>query len=293
MRTDGEQGVGVESARSWLARFAPFVYAVPETTADQCRDLIARVRRLREESVGVVSGLEVDPGSVEGPELLSTVRHAVASLDGVEEDLRRRLARLAPGDPDGIVDLDALREKMAERAAREELGVATGTAVPEGFKERITGGNRGAAVGLFVFGLGWNAFTLVHATLMIGGMVRAFGWIALGLLLFYAIFFGAGFAMFKGAYETASAVDLELDGWELSVTRTLAGRARRRTWTLGPDSRASAAVPVISRGSGAAAMPALRLSDKDGNEFDIPGGFDPVRRHALERRINAHIAAQA
>ncbi len=292
MRSEGAQGVGVEAARSWLARYAPFVYAVPETTADQCRDMVARVRRLREESSAVLAGLESEAGIAVDPELSSTMRHAVASLDSVETDLRRRLARLAPGDPDGIVDLDILREKIAERAAREELGAATGAEVPAGFKERITGGNRGVAMGLFVFGLGWNAFTLVHAVLMIGGMVRAFGWIALGLALFYAIFFGAGFAMFKGAFETASAVDLELEGWELSVARTFGGRTRRRTWTLGPESRASASVPVVSRGTGAAAMPALRLSDKDGNEFDIPGGFDPVRRHALERRINAHIAAQ-
>jgi len=293
MRMDGIQSSGVEAARGWLARYAPFVYGIPETTPDQCRNLVARLRRLRDESAGVLAGLQEAGETAGDPELLSTVRHAVSSLDGIEEDLRRRLARLAPGDPDGIVDLDALREKMAERAAREELGVATGTEVPTGFKERITGGNRGAATAAFLFGLAWNSFTLVHATLMIGGMARAFGWIALGLLAFYSIFFFAGFAMWKGAYETACAVDLELDGWELSVVRSFAGRVRRRSWTLGPTSRAVAAGSVLSRGTGVAPMPSIRVSDKDGNEFDIPGGFDTVRLHSLERRINAHIAAQA
>lgn len=295
-------GSATERAHRWLARFAPFLYDIPATTAGECRDLIARVRTLRDEGTPLLIALSAqEEASPDDASLTATLREAIPQLDGIEEDLRRRLARLAPGDPDGVVDLGALREKMAERAAREELGETLGVETPGRMEGVLSHGNWVAAGGALIFGTGWTAFTLFHATLMIGGMWKAFGPPALLMLLFYSIFFAVGFGMLYGAAETASKQNFTLDGRTLTVTKTLGAWVRTQTWTLAPATRAEIVdtsvtqlangITIRSGGNRSGPTPMIVMRDVAGKEVRLGAGMTPQERIALCERLNAHLTA--
>ncbi|MEZ5163488.1 MAG: hypothetical protein R2688_07000 [Fimbriimonadaceae bacterium] len=95
--------------------------------------------------------------------------------------------------------------------------------------------NIGAAMGMLIFALGWNGFTTFHATLMIGGMYKAFGVAAFALLLFYAIFFSVGFAIFWGAFLAGAEESIELEGDQLTIKRKLLRFTHRKKHTLDLD----------------------------------------------------------
>jgi len=143
MERFSENSVAEESARQWLARFAPYVYALTVENADDCRAQIERLRGLSVEAGPLVRALETEPSA--DPALLGTLRQAVSTLGGIEDDLRRKLAKLAPGDPAALVDLDDLRERLAERAARAELGESAGVDVPARWNQRLSPANPAAA----------------------------------------------------------------------------------------------------------------------------------------------------
>lgn len=306
MRQEFDQGstggVAAERAHRWIARFAPFVYDVPATTAAECRDLIARVQKLRDEGTPLLLALSAqESDDPEHGALVATLRDAIPQLDGIEEDLRRRLARLAPGDPEGVVDLDALRERMAERAAREELGEAVGVEFPRRLAGRLSPGNWAGAGGALLFGMGWTAFTLFHATLMIGGMWQAFGPLALLLLLFYSIFFAVGFGTLYTAVETASRQEFSLEGRTLTVTKTLGSWVREKRWTLAADARAEIVDPSTAAFTGGVTIrhagnrvssPLLVLRDETGKMVHLAANATPQERIALRDRINAYLEAQ-
>ncbi len=295
MEQFSEKSVAEESARQWLARFAPYVYALTVENADDCRAQIERLRGLAVEAGPLVRALETDPTA--DPALLGTLRQAISTLGGIEDDLRRKLAKLAPGDPAALVDLDDLRERLAERAAREELGETSGVEVPTRWNQRLSPASPAAAVGLFVFGTGWNAFTAVHATFMIGGMASQFGWPAYIMLLFYAIFFGAGFSMWAGAVESGSRQEVEMDGNRLTLVKTLGPWVRRKTWDLDPKEPVVSLDPMEALQSGGMTFtgPGKRLGgavvaiDVSGNEVRLGTGLDAARRDLLAKRINDHL----
>lgn len=251
---------------------------------------------LSAEAPNLLAQLDQLPG-MDDIELRQTFRRAANQLPSVEQDLRRHLARLSPGDPDGIVDLDSLAERLDEREAKQEIGVATYEDIPARLKLQTSPGNLGAAAFMGLFGLGWNAFTLFHATLMISAMYRAFGIGALVLLLFYAIFFTVGFGMLWAAYRMACREDIELDGEELTVRRSLG--PMRTTKSYAVNHEVPAVIGNASTGwSGqttrrhAKPNPVVILTDKSGQPIELGvGASEPVRQEAM-RKINDYLAAQ-
>lgn len=281
----------VDEANSWVARFAPLIMEDEPLTEADVRKRIDVVRQLR----GVGPALRDRLTSVGGPgeqELTSTLGEALEQLDSVERDLRVRLGRLAPGDPTGIVNLDALQDKLAERAARHEVGMMTDLAQPSQLELKISPGSKAAATGIGIFALGWNAFTAVHATFMIGGMFSAFGWPALGLLAFYAIFFAAGGAMAVAALNAASTEEIRIDGMDLSVIRRLGKWERKKIYRLGPESRAEIGMASSGFNSGnnrSGPRPAIIIPDGEGNQVTLGTSATDMQRNAAIAKINAYL----
>jgi hypothetical protein len=276
-------------ANAWVARFAPLVMDGGILTEAHLRERLRIVDELRSEASEVRRRLGGDEAHAA---LVRTVDRAMDQLGPIESELRMALGRLAPGDAAGRADLDLLDMKLAEREAREEMGLAQGPVIPERLEMDTSPGNIPAAIGLGIFGTGWTAFTAVHATFMIGGMAQAFGVLALGLLAFYAIFFAAGFGMLIGATNTAADESIELDGRKLTVWRTLGGWRRSKTYILDPLCEAEiTTLPVegTSTGNHKSFQPHVVLTDERGRPVHIATGTTAAQRQRVRDQINAYL----
>jgi hypothetical protein len=282
-----------EGAHRWLARFAPLLDVPAGLSAADCRRRLELATELRGTSAPVLTALEGQAGAADA-ELLTTLREAAGQLDGVEGDLRERLGLLAPGDPAGIVDLTKIRARLAERAARSELEevVPSATGVRELRLEADTSsGNVAGAIMLGIFAFGWLSFTTVHACFMIGGMAAAFGWMALGLLGFYAIFFAAGFAMAWGAIKTASKERIALDGRQFTLTRHFGLWTWQNTYEMGPNSRAYVVEPSMRQEGSTAKEIAVRTAE--GKEVRFANGLAHYEQERLIERLNEYLQAHS
>ncbi|OWU65159.1 MAG: hypothetical protein CBB60_006135, partial [Armatimonadetes bacterium Cent15-Ar3] len=207
-----------DDANIWLARLSPLLTPKPGLTQDEVEKNINTLRSLQEEA----SDLQYRLGSLWEPgdmELSNTFGNAVTQLPSLEADFRTRLANQRFPGP--RVDLESIQERLAEREAQQELGIPTSVHNALSLSMQTSPRNLVAAGGLSIFALGWNSFTLMHAVLMIGGMWKAMGPVALFLLLFYAIFFGAGFAMIWGVIEALSIEEIELTGRSLVIKKSI------------------------------------------------------------------------
>ncbi|MFN3648694.1 MAG: hypothetical protein ACK47B_03855 [Armatimonadota bacterium] len=231
-RTDTEEGAASRPepsprlrlrASQWLARYSPLLDPPETLSAKECRERLELIPELTRDGAEVEAELQADPNADE--RLLDAVRDARTELDGLETGLRQRLGFLSPGDPAGVVDVDRFRDRLAEAAARREVGKVAGSALPHRLELQTARPNWGTAAFMGVFAFGWLSFTTFHAFMMIGGFATAFGWFALALLGFYAIFFFAGFAMAATALRAASREEITLE------RRTLTVRRRFPLWT--------------------------------------------------------------
>jgi hypothetical protein len=293
--TPNEESHPRELANAWVARFEPLVMGDDTLTDEDVRARLKLVDDLRREAPGVksaISGLE----GVEYLELIQTFRNAEGQLNSIEGDLRKRLARLAPGDPAGLVDLDALQERLSERAARQEMGLPTSTEIPSVLEAKCSPGNIGGAAFMGLFGLGWNSFTAFHATLMIGGMMKAFGIAALALLGFYSIFFAVGIGMLIGAFKMAASEFLRLDGHNLTITQRFGPISRTKRYELDPASRATIGEAEFGgfrpSNSRTKTTPALLLVDTQGRQVSFAQTAASTVREQLRDKINAYLEAQ-
>lgn len=282
-----------QEAEIWVARLAPLLEEDPAATESELRERIARVEELRR----TLPDVFLLKASVEDSDrrLVETVERAARHLPVLEETLRRRLALLAPGDSESRVDLERIQDKLAQLEALQELGLKP-EVVPAGPLEMKTSpGNLGGGAFLALFGLGWTAFTTVHALFMIGGMWRAFGPFALALLLFYGIFWAVGLGMLGLALATASEESIRLDGSTLTVRRRLGPFRQERTYLV--DVRRAARVERVS---GAATegvrqsgwRKAVVLTDTEGRPIVLAAGTTSAQRDEVVRRLNAYLTSQ-
>lgn len=280
-----------DEANAWIARFAPLVMDESVPTEPEVRRRIQSCLQLRSERESLKQRLAAISDS--DPELVHTFDKASNQLESIEDDFRRKLGKLMPGDPDGIADLDQIKDRLAERLARQEMGLEGESAVPEVLELKVGSPNRTAAVGIGVFGLGWTAFTTFHAIIMIGGMFTAFGWGALALLAFYSIFFLAGFTMLAAAAEAASSEHIVLDGRQLTVVKSLGPWIRKKTYQLPADARAAIAEMEIARvrAGNAPAKPStvVQVHDVDGNPIGFGANATDFQRRQTVERVNAYL----
>jgi len=279
-------------ATRWLTRFAPFLDGPEQLGAQDCRDRLALTPELRAEGEAALASLEAQATPLEAP-LLETLRTALGELEHRERDLRRRLAYLAPGDPQGEVDLTEIQARLAEAQARREVESLSPQSTLDGtarLELQTSPGNRAAAVGSGIMGAGVLAFTTVHAIFMIGGMMMAFGPLALFMLAFYAIFWFAAYSLLAAAYRIGSRETVELAGRELTVRRQFGPWKSERKHLLGPHSRAHL-VAASLRQEGSDAKEAT-LTDDAGGEIRLASGRPELEQERLVQRLNEYLAAQ-
>lgn len=264
-------------AERWLARFAPVLEISDEAPASRLKTLQA----LRKEGEPLLIELSAW-ASDEDQTLLTTLREALEHVKDAETVVRAQVAGTS-----APLDLNALREKIAEAAARTELGESVLT--PQRLVLALSRGSWGAAGGIAAFALFWNGFTLVHATFMIGGMWRAFGPLALFLLLFYSLFFGAGFVMAKAALDAASQEEVRIEGSTVTVRKTLGRWVREKVFSVGPQSRAGLELPT-TRAKGSRAM-ALVLNDTEGKTHQFGVGAPEHLKSDYVRQLNSYLSS--
>ena len=277
-----------ETASRWLAQFAPLLGDLDELGAAECRARLEGLPGLRAEGAQALSHLEVHATVADVP-LLTTLRDALRELEAHEADLRRRLARLAPGDPGGEVDLAAIQERLAEAAARREVASWASSAKDGARLELKTSPANWAAAGMLaLFSLGWNAFTTIHAVLFIGGFMQAIGLFALAFLLFYAIFWAVGIGMAYGAFRAASQEQLVLEGSMLTMNRRLFRFSWDRTYRVARSSKA-VLVDASVRQQGSAARD-VAVYDAEGKEVRVASGRPLHEQERLANRLNEYFA---
>lgn len=226
------------------------------------------------------------------PELVETFRQAHGQLESLDNDLRIRLGRLAPGDPASLADLDALQERLAHRQARQELGIATEEEVPSILSLKTGSRSWGGAVGLGTFGIAWTSFTIFHAIMMIGGMTKSIGWGVLGLLGFYSIFFLVGFAMLYAALLALCDESVRIDGLVMTIHRKLGKLDIKRRVHLMPGEQARVGPISSTKNNDAGPSVAILFVDKLGKEVSIGQNLAPKQRERLAEQINAYLATQ-
>lgn len=281
---------------AWLARFAPLVMEPdPSDALDErkAQHRLEVVQTLRQETASLHQ-VSPDFASPEDQELVATFQKAAKQLDSIENDLRAQLARFKPGDPAGNVDLETLQARLAEREAKQEIGAPTEYAVPEVLEMQTQGPNMTKATGLGCMASGVTAFTLFHATFMIGGMFRAFGVGAFALLLFYSIFWFFCYKMFQMAKIAASNEKIELNGDRLKIIQTFMGKPSEvlHQVNLSVPSVVSQSQSFSGNQRGAAPMMAVMLTDAEGKPIEIAHNAPAPMQQQISDRINAYMKVQ-
>lgn len=271
---------------AWVARFAPLVMPGDPPSIPELKEKLQEIDDLR------VTGqiLSSEPVEALNSELVETFQQAQGQLDSIEADLRKRLARLAPGDPAGLADLDALQDRLAEREARQELGVPTEEELGGRLEMKLSEGSWASAIGLGVFGFAWTSFTTVHCILMVGGMSKAFGLAAFGLLGFYALFFLVGFGMLAAAFLALCKEEIVLEGRTLTVKRRFKGMEWKKTYTLLNGTPARLGAPTVK--SSESNSMAIIFTDTSGKEISVGSGLAVAIRDRALAKINAYLAVQ-
>ncbi len=279
-----------EDANAWVARFAPLVLTTDSLTEKDVRDRLTLIDQLKQESPSIADRLKQSATFVD-PTLLNTFTMAAGQLDSVESDLKKTLAKLAPGDPQSTPDLQLISDKLAERQAREELGVSS-DAQPAKLELETSPANWAGAAMMGIFAFGWTSFTTLHAFMMIGGMMKSIGFAALALLGFYAIFFAVGFFMFAGAIAAASTETILLDGHSLTVRRKLGSWKREKHYQLSQLMPSIEDNPTQIRQQGQPIQKCIVLTDVNNKPVRIASGATDALRTNFEKQIEAYLLAQ-
>ena len=278
----------LENADRWLAIFAPMLEFDQAGTAKEMERRIKLLRQLRSNSAEVQRALSSSE-EVGAADRLDVVTKATQQLDSIEDEYQKRLAVEQPGHALSMANLDALKDKLAENAARMEVGADILTPFEGHLEIETAKGSLAAAAGVGIFATGWLSFTTLHAVLMIGGMARAIGWGALALLAFYAIFYFAGFAMAYGAFISGSNETMVVDGTKLRLTRKLGPIRMSREYTLDLTQRAKLGTAQLGTGNSRTGSPVVQLAAADGKTINIGAGSGREQLQVIQQQLNGYI----
>lgn len=289
-----------ERAKGWIAEFAPYLDTIESFEASELRERLKTLEELKREGQELLPLLP-QLWNFDDVAIADTLRSAVEQLPSIESELRRHLSLVSPGDPLGEVNLDVLQEKLSERQARQELGLENSQPVPIVLEEVSSPPNPSVGTTIGIFGLGWTLFTTFHCIMMVGGMFKAFGPLALLLLAFYSMFFMVGYTTLRTAYLAFSAESIQLDRRTLTITRKAGPFVSEKIIELAPDT-----IPAIEstspsnsnsyRGVMSAGRQGLneqiKMTDDHGKEVSIAGFATRESREKLCKKISQYLAVR-
>lgn len=282
----------LENADRWLAIFAPMLEFDQAGTAKEMERRIKLLRQLRSNSAEVQRALS-SSDEVGAADRLDVVTKATQQLDSIEDEYQKRLAVEQPGHALSMANLDALKDKLAENAARMEVGAENLTPFEGHLEIETAKGSLAAAAGVGIFATGWLSFTTLHAVLMISGMARAIGWGALALLAFYAIFYFAGFAMAYGAFIAGSNETVSIDGTRLVWLRKWGPIRMRREYELDATQRAQIGKAQLGNSNNKAGTAVVQLVDAAGKTINIGAGSNLQQLQKIQQQLNGYLAGVA
>ena len=271
----------------WVAQFAPLVMDEKTLTPDEARRKVDLVRRLREES----DQLQVAKSTVtslDDAELLNTFQLAVRQLPQLEADLRRHLNLLAPGDPEPRPCLTTLQDRLQEKAARQEMGLSNLEA-DQPVEAKTAEPSVATAAGIGIFALGWNGFTLFHATMMLGGMIKSFGFLANLMGLFYLPFLAVGVLMIAGVVFSLCSETIRLDGHQLTVTYRWGRLTYLRKHQIDVNQLVKQSEVLDSDTERMKKQDQIEFTDVKGKPIRLARGLSQSARESLIQELNAHI----
>lgn len=279
-----------DEMNAWVARFAPLVMAPAPLEADDLRERLELIDGLRRDSerLSTTKSMLREPRD---EELVRTFEMALPQLSAIETDLRARLARVAPGDPEGRPDLDTLQDRLQENAARQEMGLKTDP-VPEVLEAVTSVPNWGAAIAMLIPALGVGAFVTVHMLIMIGGMWMAFGPAALALVLFYAIFYAGVVAMCRGAFTAIAEETIRLDSDQLIITNRLGKYKFEKRHTLDINQKVKEVEHAETNNRTRRFFEVIEVTDPSGRPIHFARGISNAKREDLVRLLNTYLTYQ-
>ncbi|MCU0316648.1 MAG: hypothetical protein MUC92_08650 [Fimbriimonadaceae bacterium] len=282
-----EREMLVRQANTWLSDFSLSLSPPPGCSATDLGKLAKKCEDLAMGGSGLLSELRRVAEPEDEP-LLLMLQQSIDQVPGVELDLRKRLARVSTTGEGGWVDFNDLRVKLAELAARREIGASSVAEIPSVLELSLGKRNVLAGLSVGVFALAWNSFTLFHAIAMIGRLSKVVGFFTIFLAGFYALFFGVGAGLIFATFEFFCDKELILEGNLCTVRRRLGRFVHDWKKTLHPETRAE--LMVTSRTEDTTRRQIV-LKDEKGNPFNLPE--IPLVSDATKvvDQINSYLAA--
>ncbi len=289
---ENDQGAIRDLANQWLAKFAPLISSdeIPYE-ADTIRQQMSTIAGLKSDAPELLRLLQnlTDNSDLR---IRETIVDAVEQLDSIEQPLRRQLAKVAPGDPRGVIDVESLKERLAERNAKQEIGVTETSQVPAIIELETSPPNKTVAMGAGIFGIAWTSFTTLHCIAMVGGMYHAFGIAALGLLLFYSIFFMVGFAMLGSSMNSLCTESITLNGRTLTINQKFKNWNRTKSFELSDDTIAKVGRPqagTTQTSNNSAPLQTINLTDSKGKGISFGASTTYEFKQKLAKKINEYL----
>jgi len=212
-------------AYQWMTRMSPLVLdTLPSTKS-------AAQRHLNDLKLQLQTGLALQQSILNAdlnPSIKTSIGEALRHLPDMITDAEAQLRFLETGAANAEDAAEQLREKLARRAAQSEVNDIIGKNLDQPFQAITRQRNIPAALGTGIFGIAWTSFTTVHAFFMIGGMMQAFGWAALFLLLFYSLFWAVGFGMLATSVASLGTETIDYYDGTLTTTFSVFGYKKRR-----------------------------------------------------------------
>ena len=222
-------------AYQWMTRMSPLVIdTLPSTKTAAKRHLADLQQQLQTGRTlqQAIAGMGLNPS------ITTSIDEAIRHLPDMILDAEAHITYLETGAANAEDAAEQLREKLARRAAQTEVNDIIGKEIEQPLQATTRHRNIPAAIAMGIFGIAWTSFTTVHAFFMISGMMQAFGWAALFLLLFYSMFWAAGFGMLATSAASLGTETIDLYDGTLTSTFNLFGYKRVKKIAIDTSYRA-------------------------------------------------------
>lgn len=276
-------------AYQWMTRMSPLVLdTLPSTKTAAKRHLADLQQQLQ---TGQQLQRDIATAGL-NPTIVTSIDEAIRHLPDMIRDAEAHITYLETGAANAEDAAEQLREKLARRAAQTEVDDIIGKGFEQPLEATTRHRNIPAAIGAGIFGIAWTSFTTVHAFFMIGGMMQAFGWAALFLLLFYSLFWAVGLGMLATAAASLGTEKIDLFDGTLTSTFNLFGYKRVKKIAIDASYRARVVkvtwngVQMQSNNRRGAPQWCIEVRDTAGVKHQISKGGDKDILEEVARQLN-------
>jgi len=276
------------NAYQWMTRMSPLVLdTLPSTKTAAKRHLADLQQQLQTGRTlqQAIAGMGLNPS------ITTSIDEAIRHLPDMIQDAEAHITYLETGAANAEDAAEQLREKLARRAAQSEVNDIIGKGFEQSLQATTRQRNIPAAIGTGLFGLAWTSFTTVHAFFMISGMMQAFGWAAMFLLLFYSLFWAVGLGMLATSAASLGTETIDVYDGTLTSTFNLFGFKRVKKIAIDTSYRAKVVKstwgPMVQQSNRRAAPQwCIEVRDTAGTKHQISKGGDKDILEEVARQLS-------